>query len=425
MTGSNAEIKRLARMIVRLERNMLALSVPQLHRSSIENGAVREYESSESGTTLGSQMGRQFDGTHVAASINGPTPPTPTAPAVTPAIGGLLVHWDGLWLEDPLYPGAPVIVPMDFSRIEIHARDTITPGLFDALGADTLQATIETPRGCTVFIGLPNEISYDVKLITRTFSGGTGEPSGAATGTPLPVVDDLVDDVEQLIIDMDAAEEDIGDIEALLAGNLAEWATLNPSTDGGNLVTAANYAAMKTLLTLVVGTDVMPYTANLSTFAGLTGTEVMAYRNSISGGTWVTAALTSVARTLLDDTTVTGMRNTLLALGIAPRVANLSASTGVIDVTSTAPTELAIFDSGWGAGTKTFTITGTPAEGQLLSVRLVPLAVSRALVWSTGFADVNPAILPANSVVSKHTMIEFRYNGTLSVFQPFSVRVQA
>jgi len=42
-----------------------------------------------------------------------------------------------------------------------------------------------------------------------------------------------------------------------LAANLTEWATLNPSSNGGSLVTAADYAAMRTLLGLSQTTDMV------------------------------------------------------------------------------------------------------------------------------------------------------------------------
>jgi hypothetical protein len=54
--------------------------------------------------------------------------------------------------------------------------------------------------------------------------------------------------------------------------DLDTWATLTPSANAQSLVTAANYSAMRTLLSLVPGTDVQAYDSDLTTIAGLTPT---------------------------------------------------------------------------------------------------------------------------------------------------------
>lgn len=53
------------------------------------------------------------------------------------------------------------------------------------------------------------------------------------------------------------------------SANLSIWAAINPSANVQSLVGAANYGAMRTLLSLVVGTDVQAYSANLTTYAGI------------------------------------------------------------------------------------------------------------------------------------------------------------
>lgn len=64
----------------------------------------------------------------------------------------------------------------------------------------------------------------------------------------------------------------IGATVQAYSANLATWSGLVPSADAQSLVTAANYAAMRTLLGLVPGTDVQVYNSNLATIAGLTAT---------------------------------------------------------------------------------------------------------------------------------------------------------
>jgi len=59
------------------------------------------------------------------------------------------------------------------------------------------------------------------------------------------------------------------DVQAYDA-DLATWAGLTPSANAQSLVTAADYAAMRVLLGLVIGTHVQAYDADLTTWAGLT-----------------------------------------------------------------------------------------------------------------------------------------------------------
>lgn len=51
--------------------------------------------------------------------------------------------------------------------------------------------------------------------------------------------------------------------------DLTTWAGLSPSANAQSLVTAANYAAMRTLLGLVIGTDVQAYDADLTAWAAV------------------------------------------------------------------------------------------------------------------------------------------------------------
>jgi hypothetical protein len=81
------------------------------------------------------------------------------------------------------------------------------------------------------------------------------------------------------------------DVQAYDA-DLTTWAGLTPSANAQSLVTAANYAAMKALLDLEIGTDVQAYDADLTTWAGLTP--------SANAQSLVTAADYAAMRALLD-----------------------------------------------------------------------------------------------------------------------------
>lgn len=114
--------------------------------------------------SLRAMVGQQADGTTAVNVVNGGPPPAPSTPTVAPAIGGLAVTWDGAF-------AGGVVIPLDWSRVEVHA--SITNGFTPSPA--TLQATIETPQGSTVY--LPTSVSLYVVLLARNTSGT------ASTGT--------------------------------------------------------------------------------------------------------------------------------------------------------------------------------------------------------------------------------------------------
>lgn len=179
---SNA-LDQLASRLERNERNIKALSTPQLAHSSVEGGGAIDVNDGDGQTVMA--LGGQFDGTFVAATLVGPKPPTPTTPILEPAPGAIIVRWDGAFLD-----GA--VAPMDFARVEVHA--STTQG-FDASSAATLRATIETARGNEAALILPAGVKHYVKLVARSLAGKAGDASGEAAETPATV------GVEQSVID--------------------------------------------------------------------------------------------------------------------------------------------------------------------------------------------------------------------------------
>lgn len=64
--------------------------------------------------------------------------------------------------------------------------------------------------------------------------------------------------------------ESLSTVYQPLDSDLTTWAGVTSSANGRSLVSAADYAAMRTLLGLVVGTNVQAYDADLTTYAGIT-----------------------------------------------------------------------------------------------------------------------------------------------------------
>jgi hypothetical protein len=172
---TNKALVDLAAQINGLRQQVETLSQPSLGYSSLEDGAIPEFD--RAGGQV-AQYGTQFDGSHMAASLSGPVPPIPSAPIVTPVAGGLMVRWDGEWAD------AAAIAPMDFSRVEVHV--STDPG-FDRTSATFLRATIETPRGGdAVIVPLPY-VEHTVALVARSLSGKSSVASVPVVGTPTKI----------------------------------------------------------------------------------------------------------------------------------------------------------------------------------------------------------------------------------------------
>ncbi len=165
------KIDRMARDLIALETRLQGMEMqPQLAYSSLEDGAINEYNLIGQIVQI---IGKQYDGTHGSVAVSGPKPPTPTTPTLEPYAGGLQMRWDGTFIG-----GVPA--PMDFSRVEFHV-DTV-PFVPDVAGR--IRGTVETPRGSDVVAPLPPNVEHYVRLVCRSLAGVASDPSGTASAIP-------------------------------------------------------------------------------------------------------------------------------------------------------------------------------------------------------------------------------------------------
>lgn len=169
--------------LARLEKLLRsAIRAPKLANASLENSAVDVYD--ENGS-LRAIIGQQADGTSGIVHVNGPPPPTPTPPTLTPVLGGVAATWDGQFID-------AAVAPLDFSRIEVHASANAD---FEPT-QETQVGTIESPRGGT--FPIPTEGLVHVRLVARNLAGiASKQPSTAAgpVGPAVVVAQEVIDGI--------------------------------------------------------------------------------------------------------------------------------------------------------------------------------------------------------------------------------------
>lgn len=162
------------------------------------------------------------------------------------------------------------------------------------------------------------------------------------------------------------------------ATNLDEWATINPSTNGASLVSAADYAAMRSLLSLVTGTNVQAQDVELQSLADLiSGVDRLPYFSAT--GVFSLTAFPAFGRTLLSGTTAGEMRTTL---GLYPQavVTITDATTGTIDASQGRTFELVA------TGNRIIGIPANPTNGQPIIITHKASGGDRTLTLHTGSA---------------------------------------
>lgn len=267
-----SDITLLAARLATLEKQVTALSTtPQLANSSIEAGALAVNDLD--GVTR-AYVGLQADGTYTTTSINGPVPPTPTAPDVTSGPLHLTGTWGGNFVDSSGVLDASIPVPEDWARLEVHAAAAAETLPEIGPESSTRKATIETPGGASVVLGLPVG-DYWLRFVAVTQSGQFAV-SAAAPGSVTSVVDPA--SLEQMQADLDAAT---GRLDATAAAI---------GDDAGN-VTATSVAAKTgefinadiSKLVVTDGATISDLVAQ--TIAAKTGTFIKVAADALQSGT--------------------------------------------------------------------------------------------------------------------------------------------
>lgn len=170
-----SELRRLTDRIGTLQRDLENVArASQARNRTVEGGGFEVYDEDGNLRTI---VGAQPDGTYTIRDKNGPIPPAPAAPTLSPFPGGLLVTWDGV-MDAPEFSDRAA--PDDFLHVEVHAS---TDPDFVA-NDDTQRATIPNRRGGTAAISLPAGAEWYVALQTVTTSHRESVKSAEVVGTP-------------------------------------------------------------------------------------------------------------------------------------------------------------------------------------------------------------------------------------------------
>ncbi|MEU0236789.1 hypothetical protein ABZ234_03795 [Nocardiopsis sp. NPDC006198] len=195
------EVAKLRAEVTTLKRGQRA---GQLAHSSLEEGQTIEVRD-ETGTLRG-RWG-WVDGAVGVVTEGGDPVSAPTAPTVTPSLGGLRVTWDGLLSGDPA-------IPVDFDHMAVHVSTEtgFTPSAATYVGS--IRRAGE--GGMLPVIPLPY-VEHYVVLIPVTTGGVQGAPSAEVSATPLQTsgIDLEADSVEAVHIKAGAVEAD--KLQAVLA----------------------------------------------------------------------------------------------------------------------------------------------------------------------------------------------------------------
>jgi hypothetical protein len=165
----------IGRMLADLDARLKRVErSPRLSHAALDNTAITVKDGT--GTVRGA-IGMQADGTLGLIAVDGPAPGAPSAPVVTPSIGGLRVVWDGTLADGSA-------LPADFAHIAVHISTTsgFTPSAATFVGTITASGD----GGMLPVTPLPYQEHYTV-LTAVNSSGAASAPSEETAATPVQV----------------------------------------------------------------------------------------------------------------------------------------------------------------------------------------------------------------------------------------------
>lgn len=165
----DANVRRIAQDIASLKQDMRVVKnrKPGLAYSSIEDGAIREYDKDG---VLVSQTGKQPDGTHNHVVVNGPKPPKPAGFSAAAQPGLIELRWNGKFERD-------AVSPLDLKHV---AGYVVASGEFLELSDQAGVMTGELGDNIQVQ-AVPG--AYHVYFVTWSLAGKFSDAAG-----PVPVM---------------------------------------------------------------------------------------------------------------------------------------------------------------------------------------------------------------------------------------------
>lgn len=170
------------------------------------------------------------------------------------------------------------------------------------------------------------------------------------------------------------------------------------SANGSSLVTAADYAAMRVLLGLVVGTDVQAYDADLATWAGVT--------SSANGRSLVSAADYAAMRALLDLEAGTDFLSpAAIAAAYQPLAANLTTWAGVSPSSNgqslVSAADYAAMRVLLGVPRVVHSAVAVPLTGSVAETVMATIAIGAGELGPNGFVEIDKAFSCTNDASTK------------------------